>query len=214
MAQTGTKPTKVSEQKKIIIGITGGAGSGKSTVVEELQRHFDLDFMHCDVIAHELMEPGRATYKALIREYGSGILTDGKNSAIDRKALTESVSRHSMGFEGLNALTHPRVIREVKRRIKLSDKRLIIVEAALLIEAGMTKMCDEVWYIYADLEERIGRIRADRGWSEEKIKVTLMNQLSDEEFRRNTDFTVTNHDNDKKGLEDAVKRVEFLLNRK
>ncbi len=212
MAQTGMKP--INESKKIIIGITGGAGSGKSTIVEELKKHYDIDFMHCDIIAHELMEPGRPTYKALVKEYGAEILSDGVGSAIDRKKLTDSVSRHSDGFEGLNALTHPGVIREVKNRIKASDKAIIIIEAALLIEAGMTKMCDDVWYIYADTKERIARMKASRGWSDEKINITLSHQLSHQEFLSNTTFTVTNHDGDKKGPEDAVKRVEFLLDRK
>ncbi len=212
MAQTGMKPTDMD--KKIIIGITGGAGAGKSTVVEEVKKRFDVDFMHCDIIAHELMEPGRPTYKALLKEYGPEILSSGLGSVIDRKKLTESVSRHSCGFEGLNALTHPRVIREVRRRIKASNKRVIIIEAALLIEAGMTKMCDDVWYIYADLEERIERIKAERGWSDEKIRITLANQLSHEEFLKNTTFTLVNHNGDNEGAENAVKRIEFLLERK
>lgn len=205
MAQTGMKRTK-----KIIIGITGGAGSGKSTVVECIQSHFDVDFMHCDIIAHELMEPGKASYKALIKEYGKGILTDGPDSAIDRVKLTDVLRESAGGYKRLNEITHPRVIKEVEKRIKASKKDIILVEAALLIEAGMTGMCDDVWYVHATDAERIDRIKKSRGWSDKKIADTLNNQLSHEEFLKNTTFVIENHDNSEEGLEKAVKRVEFL----
>jgi len=60
----------------LILGITGGAGSGKSTIVEYIQKMEPTVFLHCDVIAHELMEPGNASYAALVKEFGEGILED------------------------------------------------------------------------------------------------------------------------------------------
>ncbi len=196
-------------ENKLIIGLTGGAGSGKSSVADYLVEKYDAEFIHCDVIAHELMEPGGLTYGPLLKEYGECILEDN-GKRISRARLTLAVSNSDKGFERLNELTHPIVSDEVVRRMKNSSHRLVLVEAALLIESGIGKLCDEVWFVYAFKEERIMRIKASRDWSDEKIKNILDNQLTDEEFMQESDFVIENHNGSDSWKKEADDRIMFL----
>ncbi len=194
---------------KIIIGITGGAGSGKSSVAQYLIDKYDAEFIHCDVIAHELMEPGGATYEPLLAEYGKEILEDNSN-LISRKKLTKTVGAIKNGFDRLNEITHPIVAKEVLKRMESSHCKIVLVEAALLIESGISKLCDDVWFVYAFKDERIGRIKASRDWSEEKIESIFANQLSDEEFKANSSFVLENHDGSESWKKEADERIMLL----
>ena len=196
-------------KNKMIIGITGGEGSGKSSVAQYLIDKYDAEFIHCDVIAHELMEPGGKTYGPLLSEYGRGILEDGSDE-ISRKKLMKAVSSSERGFERLNEITHPPVINEVKSRAENSPKKIVLVEAALLIESGISKLCDDVWFVYAFREERIGRIKASRDWSDEKIESMLKHQLSDEEFKAGSTFVLENHNGSESWKKDADDRIMLL----
>lgn len=199
----------------LTIGITGGAGSGKSTIVEYLKMLAPTEFLHCDEIAHELMEPGGASYQALLHEFGEGILEEeeaknignGKASAEERSLGARRIAKGKLAEiamatpesrKRLNALTHPLVRTETEKRLTALQESgfqgVAVIEAALLLEAGFSDLCDEVWYVYALLPDRIRRMRENRGYSEEKIRNILEGQLSDEEFRARTDFTLENPD--------------------
>lgn len=194
-------------ENHIVIGITGGAGSGKSTIVEYICENYDTEFIHCDVIAHELMEPGRESYTALINEYGEKIL-DGKQ--IDRQKLLKAVTETQEGFKRLNMITHPCVTREVLKRIGNSVHKYIVIEAALLIESGLTKICDDVWFVFADKDERIQRIKKSRNWDDKKIDEIFKNQMSDEEFKSHSTFVIDNHDGCNAYINDINERIKFL----
>lgn len=196
-------------ENKTIIGLTGGAGSGKSSVADYLIKKYDAEFIHCDEIAHELMAPGGATYEPLLKEYGRDILEDD-GCEISRQKLTKAVKDSEGGFERLNGITHPLVIEEVKKRLETSSHPLIIVEAALLIESGIGKICDDVWFVYAFKEERIGRIKASRDWPEDKIQAILNNQLSDDDFRAGSDFVLENHNGSESWKKEADDRIMLL----
>ena len=206
---TDNETIKRKYEGKLVIGITGGAGSGKSTVVELLKSKFDTEFIHCDEIAHELMEPGGKTYIPLLKEYGKGILEEGSEK-ISRPKLTKAANESPKGFKRLNEITHPIVIDEVVKRIRDSRHRLVLIEAALLIESGITGLCDDVWFVYAFKNERIGRIKASRPWDDEKIVAILDNQLSDEEFKAGSTFVLENHDGSDEWKQRAVERIKVL----
>ena len=187
------------------IGITGGAGSGKSTVVEYIKTLVPTEFLHCDEIAHELMEPGGASYQVLLREFGEEILKEQEEregTFSKREIAKEKLAGIAMATpesrKRLNALTHPLVRMETEKRLMALQESgfhgVAVIEAALLLEAGFSDLCDEVWYVYAFLPDRIRRMRENRGYSKEKIKNILDGQLSDEEFRARTDFIIDNSD--------------------
>lgn len=207
-----------------VIGLTGGAGSGKSTVVEQIKQLVPMEFLHCDVIAHELMQPGGASYMALLKEFGAGVLediTDDRETGVEtalqsvasgeRKAVeaerSRNISRAKLAKTAmatqksrarLNELVHPLVRNELERRLEALQQDgfhgVTVIEAALLIEAGYTDLCDEVWYVTAPLEDRKRRMRENRGYSEGKIGQILDGQLSEEEFLKHADFVIQNPD--------------------
>jgi len=181
-----------------VIGITGGAGSGKTTIVEQIKALVPTEFIHCDVIAHELMEPGAASYKALVAEYGAGILEESKEEPqkISREKLAKVALATEESAKRLNAITHPLVQKRVEERLsELETEKfcgVAVIEAALLIEAGFSSICEEVWYVQAPLEDRIRRMKEKRGYSDDKIERILATQLTEEEFLSAADFVVQN----------------------
>lgn len=183
----------------IILGITGGAGSGKTTVVERIEKLVPTVFLHCDVIAHELMKPGGPSYAALVKEFGEQILEDEEGlRPISRPKLSAVAMATEETRKRLNQLTHPLVQEAVEAELKrLAEEKfrgVVIIEAALLIEAGYKKICDFLWYVHAPLLDRIRRMKEKRGYSDEKIANILAGQLSEEEFRAQADVVVENPD--------------------
>lgn len=209
----------------LILGITGGAGSGKTTIVEKIEQMVPTVFLHCDVIAHELMQPGGPSYGALVGEYGIGILEDkiscmegsAKNlPPISRPKLAAVAMATESTRKRLNELTHPLVQKAVEKeliRLQEEDFRgVVIIEAALLIEAGYKKICDFLWYVYAPLPDRIRRMKEKRGYSDEKIANILSGQLTEEEFRAHADVVIENPDRQcYKQNEELTKQIQTHL---
>jgi len=187
-------------RKFLILGITGGAGSGKSTVVEYIKQMVPTVFLHCDVIAHKLMEPGGASYAALVEEFGEDILedADGTLHPISRPKLSQIAMATEETRKRLNELTHPLVQQEVERELKRLEAEefhgVAIIEAALLIEAGYKNICDFLWYVHAPLVHRIRRMKEKRGYTDEKIANILAGQLTEEEFFAQADMVIENPD--------------------
>ena len=182
-----------------ILGITGGAGSGKTTVVECIKKIAPVVFLHCDVIAHELMQPKGASYDALIEQFGSTILEEDKKLApISREKLAQIAMATKESRNRLNEITHPLVQKEIEKKLDILQKEqfkgIVIIEAALLIEAGYKSICDELWYVYAPIEDRKRRMRENRGYTEQKIEHILAGQLSKEQFFANADVVIDNPD--------------------
>lgn len=180
-----------------VIGITGGVGAGKSVVLSMLREHFHAEIIQADLVARELMEPGRASYRQVAAHFGKEILAE--DGTIDRTALASLVFCNPQLLEELNGLTHPEVKKEITRRIEEIQKRgtasCIALEAALLIEGGYEAMLDSLWYIYADKETRLRRLEENRGYSREKSHSIMEQQLGEEEFRTHCDVVIDNsHD--------------------
>lgn len=211
---TPTKKTDKKKNRPLVIGITGGVGTGKSTIVECICRNFDCEYINSDKLAHLLMEPGKANHKALIKEYGEGIIDKDNPPFISRQALLQAVTSSEAGFKRLNDLTHPNVCKESKRIISNTGKKVVILEAALLLEAGMDKICDDVWCVSAPTADRVRRLKETRGYSDEKIESLINNQLSDEEFKKRTDLVINNPDGSDEGKKTAIMRVKELLDGK
>ena len=177
-----------------VIGITGGVGVGKSTVVGILQKHYPVEYLHCDVIAHEVMEPEGGAYPELIRVFGEGILNEDKT--VNRSKLYEEAFVKADRVEELNACVHPQVRIAVEQR--LAELRaecfqgIALIEAALLIEAGYKAICDELWYVYAPVELRRERLKANRGYTDEKVDSIMEEQASEDVFFKECDFVIYN----------------------
>lgn len=167
-----------------VIGVTGGVGSGKSTVMHLIEEEYFCETIIADEIGRKLMEKGNKSHHLIIEYFGDDIVdTDGE---IDRKKLGDFVFQDKEKLNKLNSFIHPYVREYVEERIqfrKLENKiPYLFIESAILFEAGYEILCDEVWYVYADSAERRERLRKNRNYSEEKINSILANQLDENEF--------------------------------
>ncbi len=169
-----------------IIGLTGGVGCGKSTVVKVAQEHFHCLAILTDDVSRQQMEPGGEAYLAVTAEFGTGILKEDKS--VDRAALAQLVFSDSEKLKKLNSLTHPLVTNyvmdAVKREREQDEYEFLLIETALLIEGGYDRFCDEVWYVYAPEAERRERLKISRGYSDEKIDELFARQQPEAEYRR------------------------------
>ena len=167
-----------------IIGLTGGVGCGKSTVVKLLQKNYRSHAILTDDVAREQMLPGGIAYQRVVEEFGAGILA--ADGTVDRAKLAEIVFADSGALARLNALTHPPVTEYVLQQIEEEREKnryqLLIIETALLIEGGYDAFCDEVWYVYATEEERRLRLKRSRGYSDEKIDALFARQCPEADF--------------------------------
>ena len=179
----------------MIIGVTGGVGTGKSTILKILQEEYDAVIIIADDVSRELMMPGEASYEAALAYFGPEILTDGEGSEIDRAKLAEIVFHDEEKLKALNSMNHPLVkerINSLIREYEEEGKDLIVIETAILIQAGYLELIDELWVIYTAYSTRVERLMASRGYSQEKIDSIIGSQLSDEEMREYADLVIDN----------------------
>lgn len=175
------------------IGITGGVGAGKSTVLGFLETAFQAVVCEADKVAHMLQEPGEVCYEEIIEEFGCSILA--KDGKIDRKKLGSIVFLDEKKLQKLNRIIHPQVkayIRKKKEEEKVAGTQIFVIEAALLIEDHYEEICDELWYIHTPDEIRRKRLKESRGYSDARIDGIMKNQKSEEQFRKACDVVIEN----------------------
>lgn len=176
-----------------LIGITGGVGCGKSSVLTYLKEAWGAEVVELDKVARRLQEKGGACYDGMVSLCGREALKP--DGSLDRDYVAGLMYQDGKLLDRINALVHPAVDREIRSLIsqkKAEGCPLLVLEAALLIEKGYDAICHELWYIYADEKIRRKRLRDSRGYSDEKISAILKNQLSEEEFRRHAGVVIDN----------------------
>lgn len=192
-----------------IIGITGGVGCGKSTVLNLIKENYNAFIIMADDVAKELMMPGNAAYNSVVDMFGDGILDNDRQ--IDRPVLAKIIFENPNKRMVLNSIVHPLVkktIVEQLTRLKISGEYdYAFVEAALLIEDHYETFCDEIWYIYAPEQVRRERLKESRGYSDEKIDSMLKSQLKEQEFRDNCRVVIDNCGD----IKETLAQLEKLL---
>jgi dephospho-CoA kinase len=168
-----------------LIGLTGGIGSGKSTVAAMLADRGAV-VIDADRVAHEVYEPGTEGHQALVERFGAGIV--GDEGHIDRKRLASLVFGDREALENLNAIIHPLVRKEIARRLLEISKEdpyaVVVVEAALMTETGWTGGAGTLWTVVADPEVVMRRLVSLRGMDPEEVRARLKVQAGNEERRR------------------------------
>lgn len=192
------------------IGITGGVGAGKSKILKFIKSHYRCEIYLADEAAHLVKLPGTECYRALVELLGTDVLSD--DGQIDKPAMADRIFKDPALLRRVNDIIHPAVreyllqrYEEAKRR---DDVELFFVEAALLIECGYGQLVDEMWYIHADESVRYGRLADTRGYSEEKIRQIMGKQLSEEAFRKNSDFIIDNSGSFQETCRQIEKKLE------
>lgn len=194
-----------------IIGITGGIGTGKSTVLTLLKQEYSAYIVEADKLAHKLMLPGGTAYEQIVDTFGADILN--AEGVIDRNRLGAIVFKNPDALGKLNEVVHPAVKKYILQDIELKKKegsaQYYVIEAALLIEDGYKMICDELWYIYVEKEERIRRLLAARGGNREKWEQIIGNQSSENYYHTNCDYVIDNG----KSFEHTANIVKELLSK-
>lgn len=177
-----------------IIGITGGIGTGKSTVLNILKDKFQAYIIETDKLAHLLMLPGENAYLNIVETFGENILNEDKS--INRGYLGNIVFRDKEALERLNNIVHPAVkeyiLKDIEQKKAEHKIEYYVIEAALLIEDGYKAICDELWYIYVDKDERIRRLLLGRGGSVEKWEAVMKSQSDEDYYRKYCDRVINN----------------------
>jgi dephospho-CoA kinase len=178
-------------QRPLQIGITGGIGSGKSTVCK-IFNVLGVPSYDADSRAKAVMTTDGILMAAIEKEFGK--LSFKPNGALDREYLSQQVFADAAKLDKLNALVHPRVALDYEKWLTAqSDKPYVLKEAALLFEAGSYKLLDKIIVVSTPLLLRIKRVLArDANRSEEEVKNIMNKQLSEEEKVRRADFVVEN----------------------
>ena len=187
----------------IVIGLTGGIGSGKSEVSRML-RELGAEIIDADRIGHEAYLPNTQTYDRIVAEFGDDILQT--NGEIDRKRLGARIFAEPEARERLNAIVHPRMYAMVEERIQRLRERgatAVVLDAAILIEAGWDSLVDEVWVVTAPEETVVQRIGQRNGLSAEQVRQRIRAQLTPEERARHAAVVIDNS----RGLEELDTRV-------
>lgn len=187
----------------MVIGLMGGVGSGKSTVLNYLEKNYCAYIIQSDHVAKEIMEPGCAAFEEISMAFPEAI-TDGK---INSQILAEIVFNDEEKLKLLNSITHPAAIKEIINRIKNSTNDIIVVESALLMGTGIEEYCDEIWFVYCEREKRIERLMSSRGYTREKAEGIIANQPSDEEYNTRADEFIDNSYSEK----DTREKIDILL---
>jgi dephospho-CoA kinase len=193
-----------------VLGLTGGIGSGKSLILHELETKYNSFICETDKLAHRLMRSGTEINEQLTDYFGKEILNgDGD---IDRPKLSSIVFSSPESLEKLNSIVHPGVKKYILADIEEKKDRdidIYVIEAALLIQDGYDKICDSIWYIWADRETRISRLMDSRDYSREKC-LSIMDSQPDEDFyKKYTKLTIKNNSEPEK----ATKQLKVELNK-
>ena len=177
-----------------IIGITGGVGSGKSTVIKLMCENCDAKAILAEEIGHEALVPGSATYEKITEHFGKSILD--KNAEIDHAKLADVIYSDNTEKEFLNSVVHPYALDRIREEIKAwrqTETPLLIIETALMFETGCDALCDEVWLVTADESTRIDRLSRSRGYSEDKSRAIIAAQQPDSELAERCDRVIENN---------------------
>ncbi len=192
-----------------IVGITGGVGAGKSEIMSFLARQYKAKVVRADEVGHLVMQPGKACYMRLLSLLNDDILSE--DGTIDRRRMAEKIFDDPGLLNSVNSIIHPAVKEYVLEDIAAARDSgrydFYFLEAALLIEEGYDKICDELWYIYASNDVRRQRLRESRGYSDEKINSIMANQLTDDMFRRYAAHIIDNSGT----IEESYRQIEEVI---
>jgi dephospho-CoA kinase len=192
------------------IGLTGGIGSGKSTV-SQLLGELGAFVVDADKVGHEIYLPGKEAWKQVTTAFGQNILAP--DQTIDRKKLGAIVFGSDDARKRLNSIVHPLMFTDIDRRIK--EKRAegftqpIVIEAAILIEANWLPLTDEVWLVVTNKNAVIDRVASQRGMSAKDTEARIASQLSDAERRKYATRVIENDGS----LDDLKQKVQQAWSR-
>lgn len=187
----------------MILGITGNSGSGKTSFCKVLENKYNAFVIDADVIVSEFSKPHQQYFNEIVNIFGYSILN--KNGELDKAKLADIIFTDCEKRKTLNAITYKYIVGEIKNRVKLSKSKFIIIDAVLLIESGLNKICDSVISVVANEEIKTQRICLRDYISINVAKKRLRAQQKDEFYIKNSNYVIINNDIDiEKQVEDII----------
>ncbi|MEW6524559.1 MAG: dephospho-CoA kinase [Bacillota bacterium] len=190
----------------LVIGLTGGIASGKSTLSSILQQ-LGAHIIDADAVAHEVVRPGTPAHRELVEAFGRDILNP--DSTINRRRLGRLVFSDREALHRLNNITHPRVISAIAGELDALRRQgtgVVVVDAPLLIEAGMTGLVDEVWVVAVDESTQLERLMSRDRYSFREAMNRLGAQLPLREKVRHAHRVINNSGT----VEETRRQVEVI----
>jgi dephospho-CoA kinase len=196
-----------------VIGLIGGIGGGKSSAASLMSAR-GASVIDADAVGHELLGDPEILAQ-IVEHFGQGVLSvrpgdDHSTPRIDRRALGKIVFADTAARQTLEAILHPpmraRFLRDIDRLVRSDGVGMVVLDAAILLEAGWDDLCDRVVFIHAPRPERLRRVNEARGWSEEVLEARERSQWPSDEKRRRSDAVLIN-DSSRDRLEQEVDRL-------
>ena len=189
-----------------VIGITGSSGSGKTTVCKIIKKLYNSEILDADKVAKELSNDVNSEYyREMVKLFGKECLLE--DNMLNRKKIAEIIYQDEAKRESLNNLTFNYVVKKMKKDLsEIKDKDLVIIDAPLLYEAGVDKLCDTVIAIIAEKSNKVKRICLRDGIDELFAKKRLLIQNEDDFYINKADYVIYNN-KDFKELEESIKKV-------
>lgn len=198
--------TPQKKSKTLVIGLTGGIGSGKSAASDWFAEQ-GINIIDADVIAHQVVAKGSLTLRKIQKKFGNWVLNG--NGEMDRAAVRTHVFTHPEALIELEAITHPAIRETAKLQLAASTSPYVVLSAPLLIEAaeaGLANLCQRILVMDAAVDTQLARASQRDEQSVQKIKAIMVNQLSREERNQHADDVVLNDGN----LADLYLKLEPL----
>jgi dephospho-CoA kinase len=176
----------------IVIGLTGGIATGKSEVARILQG-LGAIIINADQVGHQAYTPHSETWQEVVKAFGDEILDP--DGAINRRKLGAIVFSDSNRLDQLNRIMHPRMAKMVAQQIedlRREDPSAVVVEAAILFEAGWESLCDEVWTTETPFQSAVERLKTRNGMAEEDAQKRINSQMSAQERASRSQVVVDN----------------------
>lgn len=189
-----------------ILGVTGTSGSGKSTFSKILNEREDVKVVDADQVSKDLSVPGTDYLKDIVNAFGEEILKEDGN--LNRRALAHIIYNDEKEREKLNSITFPHITKEIYERIKaFADPKIkyAVIDAPLLFEAGLDKVCDSVISLVASEDLQVKRICKRDGLDEQTAKARLSTQKPASFYTDNSDIVIINTENT--DLREEAKKV-------
>ena len=174
----------------IVVGLTGGIGSGKTTVLQ-LFKDLGVSCYIADVEAKKLMNSSKIIRRHLVKEFGADAY---QNNKLNRKYIANIVFDNPEKLKVLNSIVHPKVHKHFLKFIKKAKGKYIVYENAILFESGSYKMCNYIITVTAPLDKRIQRVIKRDNVTKTDVLNRIKNQISEEEKIKKSDFVIVNTD--------------------
>ena len=198
-------------EKPILIGLTGGIASGKSTVIQYL-RYQGYPVIDADKLGHKVLESGNPGYSKVVEKFGASILN--KDKSVNRLILGGIVFSNPSMLQALNEISHPliaeMVMKEFESIVSDDSNGIVFLEAALLIEANWYNMCQQIWVINLEVSEERRRLQKRDDLSESEARSRLESQLNIKERLAYADVVLDNNGSRKDLLSQTQQALEGL----